>query len=574
MFNRYFQQELTNLRELAAEFSKAHPALAPMLKGPTTDPDVERLLEGVAFLVGLLREKIDDEIPEIIQGLMQLVFPHYLRPLPSSTIIAFTPKPNLKQTYKVPSGITIASKSREGSQSIFKTCYDLEIHPLKITNASFDQPAGRPPAITLSMELFGLDLSNWELESLGFYLAQDYPSASNIYLLLMKHLQDITVIPAEGGNPVILDTDSLSPVGFAEDEAMIPYPPQSFPGYRILQEFFILPQKYLFFKLKGWEKWINRGSGSRFDIVFELKDLPFPPPKIKTEDFVLFATPAINVFAHDADPILLDHKRNEYRVRAGVTDYQVYSVDQVVGYQQGTVKSRDYEPFDLFHMQSSENPIYHVSFKKSPIGNTIDALLSFTYPQQSAAPVPETLSIKLTCSNGDMAENLQIGDISQSTSDSPELLEFKNIRPTTANVLPPLGKTLLWRFLSLYSLNYFSIANEDNIKTLLKLYIFSESRDQATVYANERRVEGISGLEVNNVDRLVEGYLMRGQEIKIKIKSDHFASDGDLYLFGSVLDNFFSSYASLNSFTSFMVDEVLKGDIYKWPAKIGDRPLI
>lgn len=574
MFNRYFQQELTNLRELAAEFSKAHPALAPMLKGPTTDPDVERLLEGVAFLVGLLREKIDDEIPEIIQGLMQLVFPHYLRPLPSSTIIAFTPKPNLKQTYKVPSGITIASKSREGSQSIFKTCYDLEIHPLKITNASFDQPAGRPPAITLSMELFGLDLSNWELESLGFYLAQDYPSASNIYLLLMKHLQDITVIPAEGGNPVILDTDSLSPVGFAEDEAMIPYPPQSFPGYRILQEFFILPQKYLFFKLKGWEKWTNRGSGSRFDIVFELKDLPFPPPKIKTEDFVLFATPAINVFAHDADPILLDHKRNEYRVRAGVTDYQVYSVDQVVGYQQGTVKSRDYEPFDLFHMQSSENPIYHVSFKKSPIGNTIDALLSFTYPQESAAPVPETLSIKLTCSNGDMAENLQIGDISQSTSDSPELLEFKNIRPTTANVLPPLGKTLLWRFLSLYSLNYFSIANEDNIKTLLKLYIFSESRDQATVYANERRVEGISGLEVNNADRLVEGYLMRGQEIKIKIKSDHFASDGDLYLFGSVLDNFFSSYASLNSFTSFMVDEVLKGDIYKWPAKIGDRPLI
>lgn len=574
MFNRYFQQELTNLRELAAEFSKAHPALAPMLKGPTTDPDVERLLEGVAFLVGLLREKIDDEIPEIIQGLMQLVFPHYLRPLPSSTIIAFTPKPNLKQTYKVPSGITIASKSREGSQSIFKTCYDLEIHPLKITNASFDQPAGRPPAITLSMELFGLDLSNWELESLGFYLAQDYPSASNIYLLLMKHLQDITVIPAEGGNPVILDTDSLSPVGFAEDEAMIPYPPQSFPGYRILQEFFILPQKYLFFKLKGWEKWINRGSGSRFDIVFELKDLPFPPPKIKTEDFVLFATPAINVFAHDADPILLDHKRNEYRVRAGVTDYQVYSVDQVVGYQQGTVKSRDYEPFDLFHMQSSENPIYHVSFKKSPIGNTIDALLSFTYPQQSAAPVPETLSIKLTCSNGDMADNLQIGDISQPTSDSPELLEFKNIRPTTANVLPPLGKTLLWRFLSLYSLNYFSIAHEDNIKTLLKLYIFSESRDQATVYANERRVEGISGLEVNNADRLVEGYLMRGQEIKIKIKSDHFASDGDLYLFGSVLDNFFSSYASLNSFTSFMVDEVLKGDIYKWPAKIGDRPLI
>ena len=112
------------------------------------------------------------------------------------------------------------------------------------------------------------------------------------------------------------------------------------------------------------------------------------------------------------------------------------------------------------------------------------------------------------------------------------------------------------------------------ILTLLNLYIFSESRDQAAVYANTRRVDGISGMEVKDVDRLVEGYMMRGRQVKMKLSSDHFASDGDLFLFGSVLDHFFSSYASLNSFTSFEIEEALKGDVYKWPAKIGDRPLI
>ena len=100
MFNRYFQQELSYLKELGKEFSKAHPAVAPMLSGTSADPDVERLLEGVAFLTGLLRHKLDDEFPEIVHELIQLIWPHYLRPLPCATIVAFRPKPALKKFLK------------------------------------------------------------------------------------------------------------------------------------------------------------------------------------------------------------------------------------------------------------------------------------------------------------------------------------------------------------------------------------------------------------------------------------------------------------------------------------------
>ena len=110
MFNRYFQQELSNLKALGNEFARNHPAVAPMLSGLSTDPDVERLLEGVAFLTGLLRQKLDDDFPEIIHELFQLIWPHYLRPLPATSIVAFSPKASLKQTIQVAKGVQLASE--------------------------------------------------------------------------------------------------------------------------------------------------------------------------------------------------------------------------------------------------------------------------------------------------------------------------------------------------------------------------------------------------------------------------------------------------------------------------------
>jgi type VI secretion system protein ImpG len=153
-------------------------------------------------------------------------------------------------------------------------------------------------------------------------------------------------------------------------------------------------------------------------------------------------------------------------------------------------------------------------------------------------------------------------------------VEFRNIRPPTASVLPPLGTNLLWRFLSHLSLNYLSLAKTENLKALLQLYIFTESRDRAAILANAKRVGGIEGIEARPSNRLVSGFLMRGQEIQARLRQENFAGPGDMYLFGCILDHFLGGYASINSFTQFVVQEVQKGDQYRWPARVGDRPLI
>lgn len=583
MFNRYFQEELANLRELGAEFSKAHPAVAPMLSGPAADPDVERLLEGVAFLTGLLRQKLDDEFPEIIHELMQLIWPHYLRPTPSTTIVAFNPRPTLKQSMTVRAGIHLASVPVEGTTCLFKTCYDLELHPLNLVEASFVETPGRPPAIKLLLELRGLKLSDWQPQALRFFLSGDYAAAADLYLLLRYHLRQIVISPSDNGSCVLLTPEHLRPVGFSHEESLIPYPSHSFPGYRILHEYFILPEKFLFVDLVGWERWKEKGDGHRFEISFELDDLPFAPPRIKRENFVLFATPAINVFPHEADPIRLDHRRTEYLVRpsgANASHYQVYSLEQVVGFVQGTAQQRTYVPFEVFQPQSQSNsaspasPAYHVAVRTSPAEQGFDAYLSVAYPPEAGPPVSETLSIGLLCTNGTLPESLQLGDISLPTSSSPEFVEFANIRPPTSNALPPLGTNLLWRLLSHLSLNYVSLAKADNLRALLGLYIFAESRDRTAVLANRKRIAGIENVVAKASDRLVSGVIMRGQEIRLKLRQDHFAGPGDLFLFGCILDYFFGSYASINTYTDLLIEEVLGGDRYQWPARIGDHPLI
>jgi len=99
---RYYDAEMRYLREAAKEFAQTHPDRAAMLdldKAGTPDPYVERLFEGFAFSMGRLREKIDDDLPELTEGLVSMLWPHYLRTIPSLSVVAFTPA---LQTVKMP----------------------------------------------------------------------------------------------------------------------------------------------------------------------------------------------------------------------------------------------------------------------------------------------------------------------------------------------------------------------------------------------------------------------------------------------------------------------------------------
>ncbi len=577
MFKRYYQHEMDQLRELGGAFARSHPALAPMLGGQTADPDVERLLEGVSFQTALLRRKLDDEFPEIIQDLIRLLWPHYLRPIPSTSTVAFRPKPTMKQSVKIPAGTRLASIPVEGTTCYFKTCFDVDVHSLSIIDAVFEQPSGQAPQVRLVMALDGLPLSEWPIQSLRFFLAGDYQAASNLYFLLMRHLRRIVLKPLEPGDSACLQGHHLKDAGFSEKAALFPYPPHSFPGYRILQEYFYSPEKLLYLDLTGWDEWRNRGNGSRFEICFEFDNLPVVPPRLTQNAFALFATPVINLFPHEADPVFVDHQKEWYYVRpasASPDHYQIYSVDNVSGYVQAGAGERTYQSFDHFNPDAQSTHVYSITHRRSVMKRTTDVYLAIAYPRTATSLATETLCIETTCTNAALPENLRIGDICIPVGTGPEFVTFSNIKPVTPAAVQPVGSNFLWRLISHLSLNYLSLASTDNFRALLDLYIFSESQNQPVILANKKRISGIEHLEDKAADRIFRGMPLRGRDITLNLREDHFASTGDMFVFGCVLDQFLGGYASINSFTRLTIDEVLRGERYSWPARQGCQPLI
>jgi type VI secretion system protein ImpG len=309
-----------------------------------------------------------------------------------------------------------------------------------------------------------------------------------------------------------------------------------------------------------------------------LKEKPVWMPPITRERFVLNATPAINLISMDAEPVMLDHRKTEYRISPSAPNkahFQIFSIDGVVGHPEGSADTRTYRPFGFFdgERNGSAKGTYQVVMRPGAIERGMEPYLSVAYLPEEV-PGQEMLVIRLTCTNGSLPSSLHSGDISRPTDKSPERIDFRNLRPPTPMLQPLSSDSPLARLLSHLSLNYLSIGTAENLRVLLHLYVFPAPEERGAEAANRRRIDGIEQLTIQRANRIVSGTMMRGQNLVLKCRGDHFAGNGDVFLFGSILDRFLSDYAAINSFTRFEIEDVSSGELYLWPERIGQQPLI
>ncbi len=581
MFKDYYQKELRYLKELGREFAREHPILAPFLEGPRADPDVERLLEGVAFLTASINQKLEDELPEVLHNLMQMVCPHYLRPVPAATVIAFAPKENLSEPLNIPAGTCIDSEPVNDVACRFQTCWDVKAMPLRITAAerveqNLEGLDIQETEIRLQFQFTGMTLGDWDDDALYLHLAGDYAEAADLYFLLLHHLKKVEIAAPGASIPVSLPPEALEPAGFAPERPLLPYPTNVFPSFRIIQEYFLFPEKFMFLKL-NLDQWRARGSGASFSISFFCDAPAFDIPAVTADRFRLFCTPAVNLFQHDAAAAALDQRENEVPVLAeGMArgTYQIYSVDQVSGFPRGSDKKRAFVDFTDYTAEKTNAPVFNATFRPSLAGDDADVYLAVAYPPDEILTDTEILTMRVTCTNGALPDLLQSGDICIPTSNTPELVSYRNITPPSAGQPPPLEKDFLWRMLSHLSLNYLSIANAESMKSLLSFYIFPGGKDKPRIIANKKRISGILSMEVAPRERVFGKSILRGQSVHIKTRNDHFSGMGDMYLFGQVIDYFLGAYASMNTFTALSLEDILRGERIEWPPRLGDRPLL
>lgn len=589
-FNKYFQEELSFLRDLGREFSLAYPTLAPMLADRGADPDVERLLEGVAFLTGRVRQKLDDEIPELIVAIASLLFPHLVRPLPACAIVEVTPSSlGSRERSFIQRGAEFASVEIDGVSCMFRATSSCELAPVEIDDVRLDPlPAGKQE---LSISLAtppGVRFADALPASLLLHFAGDTAEALRLWMWVLEQREDVVLVEKQADGRVLrevrLGRQALSAHGFADEDALLPVPTTTFSGFRLLEEYYVLPQKFAFVDVAGVrEAAAHLAGGERSTLSLSIRlarRLPDAPP-LGRESIRLHCVPAINAFATTAEPIRLTATRERFLVRpAGLPakHAEVYSIERVSAIERRSGRRLEIPSFFSFaHAgRDSDSGFFYTSHTSpSVVGDGVDVSMSFGTPiDVNVQPDADTVSVEVLATNRGTASKVRAGEIRVGTATSPPGASFRNLAAVRPHVPPPQGRELHWRVVAHAAMGLRSVTEREVLRSVLDVYNLHGHVDRQAARANELRMNALQDVVVKPSERLYRGAVVRGIDVDLSVDEEGFSGDGDLYLFGSILDRFFGHYVSLNTFSRTSISGVKSKLRYAWPPRVGSRTLV
>lgn len=574
--NAYYQDELGYLKEIGADFARANPRLSKYLADDPSDPDVERLMEGFAFLVGRLRQRLDAEMPEVAHSLLKLVWPQYLRPVPPVTTIKFRHAPDVSDlVIKVPKGTSVKTAALDGEAAPFRTSFDLDVLPLEVSDASLDN---RKDSATLTVNIVksaGAGLAALAAAPMTFYLGgqAETTAARQLYLYLMERLGEVQLVP-KGQDPIPVDV-RLEAVGFDASESTLPYPPGAFDAFRIMQEYFSCPEKFMYVRVRGLEQY-SKINAESFKLVFQFTTAFSNLTRVPPYQIQLNTTPAVNLFEAEGQALLVSHDRTEYPVRpaGGRERRSVHDVLSVKGWVQGSNKRIDYQPFETFlHDTAAADGgklYYRSAVRPSILGAGIDHYVSFVNRlNQTGVPPTETVSINLLCSNGAHASRFGVGSVNQPTSDTPAKLVFTNITRILSEVPPPLDDRILWTLIANLSRNYSSLIDVEALRTVVGAYDFRANVDRQAALQRDQLLECFKSFERRGVDIFRQGRPVRAYELILRLAETAMGGEAEMYLFGCVLDRFLKAYASINSLHRLSIIGTDANVLLSWSPKEG-----
>lgn len=622
----YYERELIFLRRMGAEFARKYPKIAARLlleEEKVEDPHVERMIEAFAFLAGRISLKLDDELPEITESFINVLYPHYLAPIPSMAIAQFSygsPKDNLTAVQMMERGARLNSRPINGTTCKFRTAYDVQLLPIVLESAALESPAPKDARgkyaesyIRLSFRCYGdsplADINIGEtgepLKYLRFFINGDPQLVFPLYEIIFNHasgvefrpretplseksLTTITNIQLKMPDPIKLPRDFIKPVGFAEEEAMLPYTKRSFPGYRLVTEYFTFPYKYLFFDIYGVDQAIAKKFGSRFDILIHLKDINPPLGPISADTFRMGCSPIINLFSRTADPIYLSQQKYEYHVIPDVhrqTTTEVYSIDEVVTNDPRTDTTRIFSPFySLKHAfgEEMEKTFWYAVRRGSqrPDDNGTEVYLSMVDMNfNPSSPAAEVITVKTTCTNRDLPAKLPFGGKSDDleVEGTAILSRVRCLTKPTDTIRAPQRRAVQWRLISHLNLNYITLLDAEKstpeaLQEILHLYNFNDTS------VTRQQILGISGVESRRVIRRIGGHIgagfVRGLETTLTFNEERFVGSG-MFLFACVLERFLALYASMNSFNQLVVrTDQREEEVKRFAPRAGEQELL
>lgn len=611
---RHYNQELSYLRRRAVEFSEDHRQVAARLgvDAPTDpDPHVERLLEGVAYLNARVQLKLDDQFPAFTQYLLDALYPHYLAPTPAMAIMEFQPRPGDEELAK---GVLHPRQSQikatlDGDTTApveFRTAFDVRLWPIKVTAVDYlptraavaaaTGEAGAPAALRIRIEATSpAALSALALDSLPIFIdgGEDVPNL--LYQQILGEAAGVRVCAPERGrrDAWVERAGPAEAMGFAADEALLPGNARSFRGYRLLSQYFAMPEVFRFARLTGLRKGFARADRALDIVILFNRPMAHLAGAVSADTIRLFTTPVINLFEKRFDRVLVDRRHDEHIVipdRVANLDYEVYRIDSVTGYAEGDTDGTPALPVYARRAQRGIRPLFFSLRRKlrrlseaeiqrrresDYIGTETWISLSSPGEPALARSIVE-LGLSGYVTNRALATRLRPGAANlRLVATEAEGLEGVRILRGPTRPQPPLGiADAGWRIVSHLAPGHNGFVNADGGPELLADHLALYLRDEAP--ALRREIQGLTGLVSSTVTRRAAGQarlaFQRGQRLTMSVAAGSFEA-GTAYLFTSVVARFLAEFATVNSFveTEVVTDNGLS---WGWGTCPGSRPTI
>ena len=582
----YYERELAFLRQHSRQFAERYPKLAAqlLLSGEgCDDPHVERMIQSFALLTARVSKKLEDSYPQFTEALLNVLYPHYLRPFPSCSIACFEHGASeLTSVGSVPRGTELHSRPIKGAVCKFRTAWDLKLAPVSIGDLNFDPVATAPSEVRLpvgchALLSFALSLRGpaqeggvGKLDRLRVYIDAEPSVASALRDALFLRTVKVYVAGSDQ-RWRIAGENLIGEVGFAEDEALIDMPATSHGAYRYLTEYFCFPEKFNFFDIDITAIPSSLHGESCINLHVALGDLRADSDAsrllqtLTTQNLRLGCVPVVNLFTQRGDPIRVTNRQVAYPVVADsrrAYAYDVYSIDAVRRVRQtaqGEAITEFRSFFSLRHGESPERNGYYWYAQRDPMvaENSPGYETSLSIVDADFDPVqPKTdvLSLQLTCTNRDlpplMSVGLPSGDLFLEGGSS--VRSIKLLRKPSQPYRFDHRRDGQWRIISHLSLNHLSLTGSglSAFQEMLALY------DLPRTATSRRQIEGL--LDVTQTDKTVWmpgqpfACFVRGVEVRLTIDESSFVGGG-LDVFVRCIDRFLGLYVSLNSFIQLVI---------------------
>ncbi len=620
----HYNTELRHLREMAGEFARDYPKIAARLaidlsgKDLCPDPHVERLLEGFAWLAARVHLQLDAEFPRFTQSLLEIVYPQFLAPVPSLTVVRFEPDfadPALAGGVPVPRGTRLKSAITQGSRTncIFTTSQEVRLLPIRMEAAHYhtrnlaelELPGGLTAKSALRLRLAsvsGVPFCKLRLDPLQVFLKGGDHIPYLLYEMLVGHSTELVIQSQKTGmRPVthgVVKNNGVRKKGFSKQEALLPVSARGFEGYRLLREYFALPQRFLFVEFGGFETILNSCTSDTLDLVvlFDTVEQRLENCFDRTA-FDLFCTPAINLFSHRLDRQVVSGLASEVFVcpdQNRPLDYEVYEFERVTGYGSEASQTQEFRPFfhrhdktgpnDAFYtvrrvprMPTREEELFFKQNNKRPALAGTDVYM--TLVDNSNLPLAghvRQLGFQALCTNRHLPVSLTLG-IGSSDFDLEVFQPVQSIRcvvhPTDPLPSQAEGR-FAWKLISHLSLNYMSLLTDEDgggpmaLREMLGLYCPEGER----THSGRRQIEGLRDVSTQPILRRVhtQGPVCFAKGVEVDLLFDEACFEGaGVFLFGAVLENFISRYVTINSFAETTITSLQRGLVMRWAARPG-----